>query len=83
MVGVGQRRGDAGRPAIEEALDLVGAKAGLVPLTDETMYLLLVTNEPHNPRMAADRLHVLLTERLAQFGPWVTKSCPLRILAAW
>jgi 2-polyprenyl-6-methoxyphenol hydroxylase-like FAD-dependent oxidoreductase len=46
----------------------VGAKAGLVPLTAETMYLLLVTNEPHNPRMAADRLHVLLADRLAQFG---------------
>jgi 2-polyprenyl-6-methoxyphenol hydroxylase-like FAD-dependent oxidoreductase len=46
----------------------VAAKAGLVPLTDETMYLLLVTNEPDNPRMAADDLHVLLRERLAQFG---------------
>jgi 2-polyprenyl-6-methoxyphenol hydroxylase-like FAD-dependent oxidoreductase len=46
----------------------VAAKAGLVPLTDETMYLLLVTNEPDNPRMAADKLHLLLRERLAQFG---------------
>ena len=46
----------------------VGAKAGLVPLTDETMYLLLVTNEPDNPWMAADELHVLLRKRLAQFG---------------
>ena len=46
----------------------VGAKAGLVPLTNETMYLLLVTNEPDNPRMPAEKLHVLLRERLAQFG---------------
>ena len=46
----------------------VGAKAGLVPLTDETMYLLLVTNEPDNPWMVADELHVLLRKRLAQFG---------------
>jgi 2-polyprenyl-6-methoxyphenol hydroxylase-like FAD-dependent oxidoreductase len=46
----------------------VGAKAGLVPLTHETMYLLLVTNEPDNPRMASDRLHLLLRERLAQFA---------------
>jgi 2-polyprenyl-6-methoxyphenol hydroxylase-like FAD-dependent oxidoreductase len=35
---------------------------------NETMYLLLVTNEPDNPWMAADELHVLLRKRLAQFG---------------
>jgi 2-polyprenyl-6-methoxyphenol hydroxylase-like FAD-dependent oxidoreductase len=51
----------------------VGAKAGLVPLTDETMYLLLVTNEPDNPWMAADELHVLLRKRLAQFGHLVER----------
>jgi 2-polyprenyl-6-methoxyphenol hydroxylase-like FAD-dependent oxidoreductase len=35
------------------------------------MYLLLVTNEPGNPWMAPDQLHVLLTERLLQFGGMV------------
>jgi len=48
----------------------VGVKAGLIPLTRETMYLLVVTNEPGNPRMPADRLHELLRARLAGFsGP--------------
>jgi 2-polyprenyl-6-methoxyphenol hydroxylase-like FAD-dependent oxidoreductase len=37
--------------------------------------LLLVTNEPDNPRMPADRLHLLLRDRLAQFGHLVA---PLR-----
>ena len=46
----------------------VGVKAGLVPLSLETMYLLLVTNEPGNPRMDPDRLDVLLRQRLQQFG---------------
>ena len=46
----------------------VAAKAGLVPLTQDTMYLLLVTNEPGNPRMPQDQLDRLIRERLAQFG---------------
>jgi 2-polyprenyl-6-methoxyphenol hydroxylase-like FAD-dependent oxidoreductase len=41
-----------------------GTKAGLVPLTRETMYLYLVTNEPGNPWMAPERLHELLRDRL-------------------
>jgi 2-polyprenyl-6-methoxyphenol hydroxylase-like FAD-dependent oxidoreductase len=41
-----------------------GTKAGLVPLTRETMYLYLVTNEPGNPWMAPERLHDLLRDRL-------------------
>jgi 2-polyprenyl-6-methoxyphenol hydroxylase-like FAD-dependent oxidoreductase len=49
----------------------IGAKAGLVPLTPETMYLLLVTNEPNNARMPEDRLHELLHAHLAQFGGMV------------
>ena len=49
----------------------VAAKAGLVPLTADTMYLLLVTNEPGNPWMAPDRLHLLMKERLQQFGGMV------------
>jgi 2-polyprenyl-6-methoxyphenol hydroxylase-like FAD-dependent oxidoreductase len=44
------------------------SKAGLVPLSETTMYLLLVTAEPGNPRMPADRLHLLLRERLQEYG---------------
>ena len=44
------------------------SKAGLVPLSDTLMYLLLVTSEPGNPRMPEDQLHLLLKERLAEYG---------------
>ncbi len=43
-------------------------KAGLVPLSDELMYLLLVTMEPGNPRMHGDHLHLLLRDRLQEYG---------------
>jgi 2-polyprenyl-6-methoxyphenol hydroxylase-like FAD-dependent oxidoreductase len=46
----------------------VGAKAGLVPLNGDSIYLLLVTNEPGNPWISSECLHLLLKERLAQFG---------------
>jgi 2-polyprenyl-6-methoxyphenol hydroxylase-like FAD-dependent oxidoreductase len=45
----------------------VGVKAGLMPMTNESMYLLLVTNEPDNPWMPPDQLHALLSERLSSF----------------
>lgn len=44
------------------------SKAGLVPMSNTTMYLLLVTPEPGNPRMPEDRLHILMQERLAEYG---------------
>lgn len=44
------------------------SKAGLVPLSESLMYLLLVTAEPGNPRMPPDQLHALLRERLAEYG---------------
>ena len=46
----------------------VGVKAGLVPLTSDTMYLLLVSNEPDNPWFAADELGPLLADRLKPFN---------------
>jgi 2-polyprenyl-6-methoxyphenol hydroxylase-like FAD-dependent oxidoreductase len=52
----------------------VGLKAGLVPLTAETMYLLLVTNEPENRWMPADRLHLLLRDYLTPFGGMVAEA---------
>jgi 2-polyprenyl-6-methoxyphenol hydroxylase-like FAD-dependent oxidoreductase len=44
------------------------AKAGLVPMSEEEMYLLVTTNEPGNPYFPNDQLHVLLKERMAEFG---------------
>jgi 2-polyprenyl-6-methoxyphenol hydroxylase-like FAD-dependent oxidoreductase len=39
-------------------------KAGLIPLTRDTMYMFLTTSEPGNPWMPDDRLHELMRERL-------------------
>ena len=52
----------------------VGVKAGLMPVSDEQMYLLLVTNEPGNPWMPPEQLGRLLRERLRPFSaPLVAK----------
>jgi 2-polyprenyl-6-methoxyphenol hydroxylase-like FAD-dependent oxidoreductase len=52
----------------------VGVKAGLMPVSSEQMYLLLVTNEPDNPRMPPDQLGRLLRDRLRPFtAPLVAK----------
>ncbi len=42
--------------------------AGLIPLSEDKMYLLLLTEEPGNPRLPDDQLDTLLRERLAEFG---------------
>jgi 2-polyprenyl-6-methoxyphenol hydroxylase-like FAD-dependent oxidoreductase len=42
--------------------------AGLVPLADSLMYMFVTSMEPGNPRMPADRLHLLMRERLKDFG---------------
>ena len=39
-------------------------KAGLIPLTRDTMYMFITTSEPGNPWMPDDRLHELMRERL-------------------
>lgn len=44
-----------------------GVKAGLIPLTADTMYLLLVSNEPTNPWFEADTLAPMLYERMRSF----------------
>jgi 2-polyprenyl-6-methoxyphenol hydroxylase-like FAD-dependent oxidoreductase len=52
----------------------VGVKAGLMPVSREQMYLLLVTNEPDNPWMPSDQLDRLLRGRLRPFtAPLVAK----------
>lgn len=43
-------------------------KAGFVPLTEETMYILLVTPEPGNPMLPQDQLAELMRQRLEGFG---------------
>jgi 2-polyprenyl-6-methoxyphenol hydroxylase-like FAD-dependent oxidoreductase len=45
-----------------------GRVAGLVPVNRENMYLLLLSEEPGNPRMPQDQLHRLLRDRLDGFG---------------
>jgi 2-polyprenyl-6-methoxyphenol hydroxylase-like FAD-dependent oxidoreductase len=45
----------------------VGAKAGHIPLGHDTMYLLLVTPEPHHVRYDTARFVELLRERLEPF----------------
>jgi hypothetical protein len=44
---------------------LKGGKCGFVPLTPETGYVLLVQEEPGNPRHPPDRLADIFRERLA------------------
>jgi 2-polyprenyl-6-methoxyphenol hydroxylase-like FAD-dependent oxidoreductase len=46
----------------------VGAKAGYIPLSQETMYLLLVLPEAPRARFAKEDLPRMLRERLAPFG---------------
>jgi 2-polyprenyl-6-methoxyphenol hydroxylase-like FAD-dependent oxidoreductase len=50
------------------------AKAGLVPMSDVDMYLLVTTHEPSNPKFPNDQLHVLLQERLSEFGGAIAEA---------
>jgi 2-polyprenyl-6-methoxyphenol hydroxylase-like FAD-dependent oxidoreductase len=43
------------------------AKAGLLPITESSMYLLNVTLEPGRPRQQPEQFHELLRERLEEF----------------
>jgi 2-polyprenyl-6-methoxyphenol hydroxylase-like FAD-dependent oxidoreductase len=45
-----------------------GTKAGVIPLSQDSMYLLHVTAEPGNPHMPAEQMGDLLKERLAGYG---------------
>ncbi len=58
-------------PAVTGALMYHGRQsrvAGLVPVSPEQMYLLLLSEEPGNPRLPQAQLPQLLRERLAHFG---------------
>jgi 2-polyprenyl-6-methoxyphenol hydroxylase-like FAD-dependent oxidoreductase len=61
----------ADRPAeVPCAVMYAGSKtqAGLIPLTQDKMYLLLLTAEPGNPRLERDSLRGMLVERLGEYG---------------
>jgi 2-polyprenyl-6-methoxyphenol hydroxylase-like FAD-dependent oxidoreductase len=51
-----------------------GGKAGIVPLTEDTMYILLVREEKGNPQMPKDQLAELFRERLQEFGGLVADA---------
>ncbi|MBX5857250.1 FAD-dependent monooxygenase [Pseudomonas aeruginosa] len=57
-------------PELEWGMVFYGqkSKAGLVPLSDKLMYLLLVTPEPGNPYQPVEQQHEMLKERLAEYG---------------
>lgn len=42
--------------------------AGLVPLSQDLMYMYVTTIEPGNPKMAANELHTLMRDRIEGFG---------------
>lgn len=46
----------------------LGLKAGLIPLTQDSMYLFLVTSEPGNPRKETSALYGELKGHLSSFG---------------
>jgi 2-polyprenyl-6-methoxyphenol hydroxylase-like FAD-dependent oxidoreductase len=51
----------------------IGVKAGVMPVSNDQMYLLLVTNQPGNPWMPQENLARLMRERLQSFtAPVVT-----------
>ncbi|MBP7566147.1 MAG: FAD-dependent monooxygenase [Burkholderiaceae bacterium] len=57
-------------PAMRRGVMMLGEsrKAGFIPLNDDSMYLLLVTQEAPGVQFSAEELPRLLLERLAGFG---------------
>lgn len=65
------------RPAdVDYGVMMIGSnrKAGFIPVTQDSMYLLLVTHEEPGATMPRDRLPALLRERLAPFGGVVERT---------
>ncbi|WP_462409769.1 FAD-dependent monooxygenase [Neobacillus sp. Marseille-QA0830] len=44
------------------------AKAGIVPMTKDSVYVFIVTAEPGNPWKQEDQLHVMMREAFQEFG---------------
>jgi 2-polyprenyl-6-methoxyphenol hydroxylase-like FAD-dependent oxidoreductase len=49
------------------------SKVGLTPMRPDLMYMFLVSAEPGNPRMAPEKLAVLMQERLAGFTGYIAE----------
>ncbi|WP_210608456.1 FAD-dependent oxidoreductase [Priestia flexa] len=58
------------RKEIDKGLFYYGkdSKAGLVPMSETEMYLLVTTHEPGNPKFPKSELHHLLKKRISVFG---------------
>lgn len=52
----------------------IGARAGLVPITQDEMFVFLVTNEPGSAPIPSDQFKPLLLNRLAQYKAPVMRS---------
>ncbi|MDT8860191.1 FAD-dependent monooxygenase [Alkalihalobacillus sp. MEB130] len=46
-------------------------KAGIVPMSEDTVYVFVVTTEPENEWKPEDQLHVLMKETLDEFGGFI------------
>jgi 2-polyprenyl-6-methoxyphenol hydroxylase-like FAD-dependent oxidoreductase len=57
-------------PEVDHLFSFVGPDggAGLVPLSQDLMYMFIVASEPGNPRMPADQLHALMQQRAGIYG---------------
>ncbi|MDR6155576.1 2-polyprenyl-6-methoxyphenol hydroxylase-like FAD-dependent oxidoreductase [Acidovorax delafieldii] len=57
-------------PEVDRAIFQHGSRslAGLIPMTQDQMYLLLLTPEPGNPWFAGEELRTKLAERLQEYG---------------
>jgi len=53
-----------------------GGTAGIIPLTQDTMYVFKVQAEPGNPTMAPATLAEQFRERLEGYGGWIAKLSP-------
>lgn len=49
------------------------SNAGVCPMTQDTMYLFLTSNEPGKPRMPEDKLAELMRERLQGYGGFIAQ----------
>jgi len=58
------------RPEIDHLAAYNGrhASAGLVPLSNELMYMYVTSIEPNNPWMEASQLHTIMKDRMKGFG---------------
>jgi 2-polyprenyl-6-methoxyphenol hydroxylase-like FAD-dependent oxidoreductase len=62
-------------PEVDHLLSFVGpGGAGLVPLTDDLMYMFLVCTEAANVRLPSDQFHMLMQERASAYGGLIERT---------